>query len=157
MNMLMLQEVSPGKLKLSYTAISKEVVGKIARDNPEKYFGWFWVHLSSKKCKRIAREATDLNLRVLKESNKSSFDSYSVRNSVLSFEIVACTRFPTTFLEIAVYARYWAGVRSKWLDFVFLLADLSWSHCLHFCSLTYELNQRRCSRYQLGSKIKRAG
>ena len=156
MNMLMLQEVSPGKLKLSYTAISKEVVGKIARDNPEKYFGWFWVHLSSKKCKRIAREATDLNLRVLKESNKSSFDSYSVRNSVLPFEIVACTRFPT-FLEIAVYARYWPGVRSKWLDFVLLLADLSLSHCLHFCSLTNELNHRRRSRYQLGSKIKRAG
>ena len=41
---------------------------------------------------------------MLKESNNSSFDSYSVRNSVLPFEIVACTFFPTTFLEIAVYA-----------------------------------------------------
>ena len=31
----------------------------------------------------MAREAMDLCLRVLKESNKSRFDSYSVRNSVL--------------------------------------------------------------------------
>ena len=32
----------------------------------------------------MAREAMDICLRVLKESNKSSFDSYSVRNSVLN-------------------------------------------------------------------------
>ena len=31
----------------------------------------------------MAREAMDLCLRVLKESNKRSFDSYSVWNSVL--------------------------------------------------------------------------
>ena len=49
----------------------------------------------------------DVCLRVLKESNKSRFDSYSVRNSALiishiNFGVVACTFFPTTFLEIAV-------------------------------------------------------
>ena len=47
----------------------------------------------------------DICLRVLKESGNSS---YSVRNSVfiipiLPFEIVACTIFPTTFVEMAVY------------------------------------------------------
>ena len=31
----------------------------------------------------MAREAMDVCLRVLKESNKSRFDSYSVRKSVL--------------------------------------------------------------------------
>ena len=31
----------------------------------------------------MTREATDVCLRVLKESNKSRFDSYRVRNSVL--------------------------------------------------------------------------
>ena len=31
----------------------------------------------------MAREVMDVCLRVLKESNKSRFDSYSVRNSVL--------------------------------------------------------------------------
>ena len=51
----------------------------------------------------------DICLQVLKESNKSRFDSYKVRNSVLiishiTFRDVACTFFPTTFLEIAVYS-----------------------------------------------------
>ena len=49
----------------------------------------------------------DVCLRVVKESNKSRFDSYSVRNRsypTLPFGIVACTFFPTTFLEIAVYS-----------------------------------------------------
>ena len=35
------------------------------------------------KFKKRIREATDVCLRELKESNKSRFDSYSVRNSVL--------------------------------------------------------------------------
>ena len=63
--------------------LSRKVVGKSARDNPERYCGWFWVNCSSKKFERMAREAMDVCLRVLKESNKSRFDSYSVRNSVL--------------------------------------------------------------------------
>ena len=42
-----------------------------------------WVVLSSLLFQRRAREAMDVCLRVLKESNKSRFDSYSVRNSVL--------------------------------------------------------------------------
>ena len=50
---------------------------------PERCCGWFWVHCSSKKKKeRMAREALDVRLRVVKESNKSRFHSYSVRNSV---------------------------------------------------------------------------
>ena len=36
-----------------------------------------------KTSERMTREAMDVCLRVLKESNKSRFDSYSVRNSVL--------------------------------------------------------------------------
>ena len=55
----------------------------------------------------MAREAMEVCLHVLKESNKRSFDSYSVWNSVLiishiSFGIVGYTFLPTTFLEIAV-------------------------------------------------------
>ena len=57
--------------------------------------------------KEMAGEAIDICLPVLKESNKSRFDSNSVKNSVLNishiiFGIVACTFFLTTFLEIAV-------------------------------------------------------
>ena len=66
-----------------YTAISRKVVGESARDKPERYCGWFWADCFSKKFKRMAGEAVDICLRVLKESNESRFDSYSVRNSVL--------------------------------------------------------------------------
>ena len=56
----------------------------------------------------MAGEAMDLCLRVLKESNRSSFDSCSVRNSVLvithiTFRDCHLTAFPTAFLEIAVH------------------------------------------------------
>ena len=59
----------------------------------------------------MAREAVDIYLRVLKESNKSRFDSYSVRNRVLNISHITFRDcrvhiFPTTFLEIAVYSRY---------------------------------------------------
>ena len=58
-----------------HTAISKKVVEKSARDTPERDCGWFWVHCSSKKFERMARETMDICLWVLKESNKSRFDS----------------------------------------------------------------------------------
>ena len=94
-------------LKDRHTAISRKVVGKSARDNPERYCGWFWVHRSSKKFERMAREAMDVCFRVLKESNKNRFDSYSVRNSVLiisqiTFRNFRVHIFPTTFLKITV-------------------------------------------------------
>ena len=59
----------------------------------------------------MARGAMSLCLRVLKENNKSRFDSYRVRNSVLiiSHIIVRDCRvqfFPTTFLKIAVYKEH---------------------------------------------------
>ena len=66
-----------------YTAISRKVVGKSARDNPERHCGWFLVHCFSRKFERMAREAMDVCLHGLKESNKSRLNSYSVRNSVL--------------------------------------------------------------------------
>ena len=56
----------------------------------------------------MAREAMDIGLRVLKESNKlSRFYSYNVKNSVLivshiTFRDFRVHIFPTTFLEIAV-------------------------------------------------------
>ena len=51
----------------------------------------------------------DVCLRVLKESNKSRLDSFSVRNSVLIISHITFRDcpvhffFPTTFLEVAVY------------------------------------------------------
>ena len=54
----------------------------------------------------------DICLCMLKASNKSRFDSYSDRNSVLHISHITfpdCRKhnFPTTFLEIAVYI-YWS-------------------------------------------------
>ena len=66
-----------------YTDILRRVVRKSACNNPERYCGWFWVHCSSRKFERIAREEMDVCLWVLKESNKSRFSSYSIRNNVL--------------------------------------------------------------------------
>ena len=57
------------------TAISKKVEGKSARDNPERYCGWFKVNCSSNKFERMTREAMDVCLRALKESNKSRFNN----------------------------------------------------------------------------------
>ena len=44
---------------------------------PERYCGWLWGHCSSKKFERMVREATNICMQVLKESNKSRFDSFS--------------------------------------------------------------------------------
>ena len=91
-----------------YTAISRKVVGKSARDNPERYCGWFWVHSSTKKFERMAGEAMDICLRVLKESNKLVGSTVAMSGVVywvypiLPYGIFACTFFPTTTLEIAV-------------------------------------------------------
>ena len=80
-------------LQFMNTAISRKVVEKGARDNSEGYCGWFWVHCSSKKFQRMTPEAMDACLRLLKENNKSRFDSCSVRTyPILPFEIVTCTR-----------------------------------------------------------------
>ena len=69
----------------------------------------------------MTREATEVCLRVLKESYKSRFDSHSVRNSVLIIShitfprIVACTFCPTIFLEIAVYPfSHFSHDRANW-------------------------------------------
>ena len=76
---------------------------------PKGIVGGFEFTVLQRNLKKMAREAMDVCLRLLKERNKSRFDSYSVRNSVLiiahiilPFGITPCTFFPTAFLEIAV-------------------------------------------------------
>ena len=68
----------------SYTAVFRERFSEKAHATiPKGIVDGFKVHCSSKNFERMARQAIDLCLRVLKESNKSRFDSYSVRNSVM--------------------------------------------------------------------------
>ena len=47
------QHFLDGCYKRRYTAMSRKVVGKSARDNPERHCGWFWIHCSSEKFERI--------------------------------------------------------------------------------------------------------
>ena len=63
---------------------------------PRKVLGGFRVHCFSKKLERMAGEAMDMCLPVLKESSRSRFDSYSVRNSVLNISHI-------TFRDCRVY------------------------------------------------------
>ena len=67
-------------------------------------------------------------LQVLKKSNKSRFDSYSVRNSVMitshiSMRVVACTFFPKTFF--------------------------SWNSCIHLSSFLGVLRTNEMTSFQL--------
>ena len=87
---------------------------KCARDNPERYCGWFWILCSSKKFERMAREAMDVCLLLLKECNKGRLDSLQCEEvcwsyPILPFGIVACTFFPTTFLEISCHSTHPCG------------------------------------------------
>ena len=78
--------------------LSRKVVGKSARENAGRYSG-----CSPKKFERMEREAMDVCLRVLKESNKSRFDSCSRQEEcidyipLLPFGIVPCTFFRQPF------------------------------------------------------------
>ena len=92
------------------TAIFETGCHKSARNNPERYCGWFWGHCSSKKFERMAWKTTDIPLRVLKLRNATKVGSIAIVSGtvywsypILPFVIVACTFFVTTFLKIAVY------------------------------------------------------
>ena len=87
----------------------KRLSEKVHATIPKGIVGGFEFTVLSKKFERMAREAMDVCLRVLKESNKSRFDSLSVvRNGVLiishiTFRDCRVHIFPTTFLEIVLY------------------------------------------------------
>ena len=83
----------------------------------------------------MARKAMDICLRVLKESNKSRFDSCSVRNSLLiishiTFRDCHLHIFPTTFLAIAVY-----GLAPHFLSSLLTVREYS-THVIIFDQVT---------------------
>ena len=92
-----------------YTAISRKVVGRSARDNPERYCWWFWVHCSSRHLKEW-HERPWTYVRAAKGKQQLKVGSTATVSGTVywlypiwPFGIVACTFFPTIFLEIAVY------------------------------------------------------
>ena len=76
--------------KLAYSYFEKGCREKSTRQSRKL----LWVILRSLFFKesqnRMAREAMDICLQVLKESNKSRFDSHKVRNSVLIISHITC-------------------------------------------------------------------
>ena len=94
---------------IEYTAISRKVVGKSARDNPERHCGWFWIHCSSEKFERIGSKGSEnvfasANGKQQKQVRQpQSPGTVYLSYPILPSGIVACTFFLTTFLEIAVY------------------------------------------------------
>ena len=104
-----------------YTAISRKVVGKSARDNPERHCGWFWVLFFSKKFEGIGTKGRGNVFASVKgkqqklvrqlQSSGTVYWSYPI----LPFGIVACTFFPTTFLEIAVFKFQTLSCQNFWI------------------------------------------
>ena len=81
---------------------------KVHATIPKGIVGSFGFTLLQRNLKERHEMPSEISLRVLKENNKSRFDSYSVRNSVLiishiTFRYCRVHIFPTTFFEIAVY------------------------------------------------------
>ena len=117
-----------------YTAISRKVVGKSARDNPERYCRWLWGHCSSKKFERVVLEATDICLWVLKESNKSRFDSFSRYEQCIDhipYYLSGLSRahfFRQPFLETAVWCKwlcsFWQICANQSHNFTDLICDI---------------------------------
>ena len=76
---------------------------KVHATIPKGIVGDFEFTFLSKKFERMAREAMDICLRVLKESNKSRFDRYSVRNSVLLISHTFISHTLITFRDCRVH------------------------------------------------------
>ena len=99
---------------MMYTAISKKVVGKSARDNPKRYCGW----LSSLFFTEIWKNGTWGHGHTFASAKGKHWQINStatiVTNSVLiishvTFRDCRVHIFPTTFLEIALYSQCSTG------------------------------------------------
>ena len=116
--------------KPKYTAVSRKVVGKSARDNPERYCGWFLVHCFSNKFQRMAREAMDVCLRGLKKAIKVGSTATVSRTSVLIISHI-------TFWECRVHSFYDNLSRNSCIHFVYsyvpYVENLVTRHKFTFC------------------------
>ena len=92
----------------AYIAISGKVMGKSAREYPERYCGLLWVHCFSKKFERMTREAMDVAAKV--DSTATLSETVYWSYPILRFGIVACTFFPTMFLDSFVLFTFSAEV-----------------------------------------------
>ena len=87
----------------------ESLLGKVHATILKGTVGGFEFSFFQRNLKELARKATEMCLRVLKESKKSRFDSYSRQEQCIDhipYYLSGLSRahfFPTTFPEIAVY------------------------------------------------------
>ena len=99
----------------SIQLLRESLSDKVHATTPKGIVGGVEFTVFQKNLKEWQEKTMDICLRVLKESNKSRFDNYSVRKSVLNishitFRAFRVHIFPTVFLEIAVYIQLPRGV-----------------------------------------------
>ena len=68
---------------LEVTTFSRRVVGKSARDKPERHCGGFEFTVLLRNLKELAGKAMKMCLQLLTESNKSRIDSYSCQEQYI--------------------------------------------------------------------------
>ena len=101
----MTKDVLLFRLQLFRERLSEKVHATI----PKGIVGGFEFSVFQRNLKELARKAMEMCLRVLKENNKSRFDSYSRQEQ--SIDHIPCYLsgllrahfFSTTYLKIAVY------------------------------------------------------
>ena len=93
----------------TYSYFKKGCRKKCTRQTRKALWVVFEFTVLQRNLEELARKAMKMCLRVLKESNKSRFDSYSRQEQCIDhipYYLSGLSRahfFPTTFLEIAVY------------------------------------------------------
>ena len=113
----------------------KRLSEKVLETIPKGIMVSFELTVLQRNLKELARKSIKMCSRVLTESNKSRFDSYSRQEQCIDhipYYLTGLSRvhfFPTTFLEIAVYTQ---------------TAKTVFSHLKHF-NLTVTLNHRLVS------------
>ena len=107
--------INPWRMMMKFWIYEKHIQlfretlsGKVHATILKGIVGGFEFSFFHRNLKELTGKAMEMCLRVLEESNKSRFDSYSHQEQcwsypILPFGIVECTFFTTTFLEIAVY------------------------------------------------------
>ena len=113
-------------ITLSIQLFRERLSEKVHATNPKGIVGGFELTVFQRNLKewqeRPSAEAVEICLRVLKESNKSRFDSYSVRNSVLiiphiTFRDCRVHMFSDNLSRNSCILKQWIGffARSDWL------------------------------------------
>ena len=111
---------------ITYSYFKKGCRKKCTRQTRKALWVVFEFTVLQRNLEELARKAMKMCLRVLKESNKSRFDSYSRQEQCIDYipyYLSGLSRahfFPTTFLEIAVYGHITAEMITCFSSYLYL-------------------------------------